>query len=78
MKKYMVIERFKDGAFEAAYERFHSDGRLLPDGLYYLNSWVSTEAQICFQLMETKTPELFQSWFEKWSDLVDFEVFEID
>ena len=60
MKRYMVIERFKEGCFDAAYERFHARGRLLPDGLHYLNSWVSKETSICFQLMETDDPALFE------------------
>lgn len=51
MNKYMVIERFKDGCFDAAYDRFHIEGRLLPDGLHYVNSWVNRHDSICFQLM---------------------------
>lgn len=74
----MVIEHFKDGCFDAAYERFHTKGRLLPKGLNYLNSWVNKDASLCFQLMETNTPALFGTWFERWADLVDFEVIEID
>lgn len=78
MKTYMVVERFKDGCFDAVYQRHAEHGRLLPDGLNYLNSWVNSETEVCFQLMETSHPELFQVWFEKWCDLVDFELFEID
>jgi hypothetical protein len=78
MKNFMVIERFKEGCFEAVYERFHSEGRLLPEGLKYLNSWVNKENLLCFQLMETDNPELFEHWFRRWEDLVDFELFEID
>jgi len=74
----MVIERFRDGCFEAVYERFHKQGRLLPEGLRYLNSWVTKENQICFQLMETNDPALFETWFARWRDLVEFEIFEID
>jgi hypothetical protein len=78
MRKYMVIERYKAGSFDAVYARFQTQGRLLPDGLTYLNSWVNREANLCFQLMETEAPELFTSWFARWNDLVDFELFEID
>lgn len=78
MKKYMVIEHFKEGCFDAAYERFQTKGRLLPAGLNYLNSWANKDTNICFQLMETNTPELFDTWFEHWVDLVDFELVEID
>ena len=78
MNKYMVIERFKDGCFDAAYDRFHIEGRLLPDGLHYVNSWVNRHDSICFQLMETADPALIDIWFERWRDLVDFELYEID
>ena len=78
MTKYMVVECFKDGCFDRVYERFHEQGRLLPDGLEYIDSWVNREANICFQLMETSKPELFDLWFERWSDLVEFELYEID
>ena len=74
----MVVERFRDGCFAAAYERFENEGRLLPDGLKYLNSWVNSENQVCFQLMETDDPDLFDVWFQRWEDLVEFDLFEID
>ena len=78
MKKYIVVERFKDGSIEAIYDRMASNGRMLPEGLYYLNSWVNREKHVCFQLMETETPELFDDWFSFWSELVDFELFPVD
>ncbi len=78
MRRYMVVERFKQGCWEAAYARFRTEGRLLPEGLFYLNSWASREKQICYQLMETNAPELFDIWFASWSDLVTFELVEID
>ena len=78
MKKFMVIERFKDGCLDAAYDRFHTKGRLLPDGLEYVNSWLNRPERICFQLMQTDDPGLFEIWFERWQDLVDFELYEID
>jgi Protein of unknown function (DUF3303) len=78
MKKYMVIERFKPGCLDTVYDRYHRLGRMLPDGVYYLNSWLSRDANICFQLMEAEAASHFHSWFDRWSDLVDFEIFEID
>ena len=36
----MVVENYKEGCFEKTYERYNSDGRLFPEGLHYLNSWV--------------------------------------
>ena len=78
MKKYMVIEKFKPGLMEKAYDLFHRDGRKLPEGLFYLNSWVNSEHNICFQLMETNDEHLFQEWFKRWEKYVDFELYPID
>jgi hypothetical protein len=78
MKKYMVVENYKSGCYEKIYERYNSSGRLLPEELHYLNSWVNKDKNICFQLMETNNEELFYQWFSKWKDLVDFELYPID
>ncbi len=78
MKKYMVVEHFKDGCFDAVYERFHANGRMLPDRLVYIDSWVNKDNNICFQLMETDDFALFSAWTEKWDDLTRFEIFPID
>lgn len=78
MKKYMVVERFKEGCWDAVYERLHEKGRMLPEGLHYLNSWTNREKRLCFQLMETASPELFDVWFSHWHDLVDFELVPLD
>jgi len=78
MKKYMVVERYKTGCFDKIYERHDACGRMLPDGLYYLNSWVNKERNICFQLMESDDVALFNQWFTKWNDLVDFDLYPID
>lgn len=72
---FMVVESFRDA--EAVYARFAERGRMLPDGLRYVDSWVAKETGRCFQLMETESPELFGAWTEKWSDLVDFEIFQV-
>ena len=74
----MVVERFKPKCFEKVYQRFDEKGRMLPEGLYYLNSWVNKEQNICFQLMESQDENLFKSWIENWSDLTEFEVIPID
>jgi hypothetical protein len=78
MKKYMVVEKYNEGCFEKIYERYNSQGRLFPEGLSYLNSWVNREKNICFQLMESNDPELFYRWFKNWEDLVDFELYPLD
>ena len=69
----MVVERFTNGA-APVYERAAEHGRLLPDGLVYVDSWVDERLDRCFQLMETDDPSLFDEWTARWSDLAEFEV----
>lgn len=77
MKKFIVIENIKPDCLLKVYQRYFRDGRMLPDGLCYLNSWLEKDGSRCFQIMETNQPELFQVWAEKWRDLIDFEFIEI-
>lgn len=70
--RYMVVERFREGA-GPVYERASHTGRMLPPGLRYLDSWVDQRLEKCFQLMETEDPRLFDEWVAHWSDLVVFE-----
>jgi hypothetical protein len=74
MKRYMVIEHFAPGVKDKVYERFREKGRMLPDGLVYLDSWLEKKGDRCFQLMETNDPSLFDRWTENWNDLVSFEI----
>lgn len=71
---YMITERFKPGKVRELYERFASKGRLLPEGLHYVNSWVNAEMTTCWQLMETDDRGLLNKWISYWQDLADFEV----
>jgi hypothetical protein len=77
MKQYMVIEIFNPGCKAKVYERFHAKGRMLPQGLRYLNSWLEKDGDRCFQLMETDEVSLFQIWLENWKDLVSIEVIQV-
>lgn len=77
MTKYMVIETFKEGKLEEVYSRFHKMGRMMPEGLFYLDSWLEKGGRRCFQLMETDKYPLFIEWQKHWSDLVDLEIVEI-
>lgn len=72
--RYMVIETFRPGAVAAVYSRFHEKGRMMPDGLVYVNSWVSDDLARCFQIMECDDPGLLEVWTDNWRDLVDFEI----
>ena len=71
---YMVIEQYLDGP-GPVYQRVAESGRMLPDGLAYLDSWVTADGMDgCFQLMETDDPSLLAAWTERWSDLAEFEI----
>ena len=74
---YMVIERFKTPGAIEVYRRARDQGRLLPDGLEYVSSWVDLEFATCFQLMKTEDETLFESWVSRWQDLVDFEIIPV-
>jgi uncharacterized protein DUF3303 len=71
---YMVVERFKEGAAPKIYERFREKGRMMPEGLDYISSWIDQDFKICYQLMQTENVALFDRWIENWSDLMDFEI----
>lgn len=74
---FMVIEHFKDGNAAPVYQRFREKGRMLPEGLTYVNSWTTTDFGRCFQLMECEDQLLLQEWLKRWEDLVDFEVIPV-
>jgi uncharacterized protein DUF3303 len=73
---YMVIERFKKPAAEI-YRRAREKGRMMPEGLEYVSSWVDLEFKICYQLMKTDNELLFAVWIENWKDLVEFEIIPV-
>lgn len=71
---FMVIERFRNRDAAAVYRRAKEKGRMLPDGLKYVDSWVEANFDRCFQLMECDDASLLQQWTLNWRDLVDFEI----
>jgi hypothetical protein len=71
---FMVIETFRDQNAKAIYERLRDKGRQMPDGLKFVNSWVSADLARCFQLMEADDITLLQRWITEWADLMAFEV----
>jgi hypothetical protein len=73
----MVVEHFRGGDAVPVYRRFRDQGRLAPDGLTYVASWVDDEMRICFQVMETDDRATLDAWIAAWSDLVDFEVLPV-
>jgi Protein of unknown function (DUF3303) len=71
---YLVIENFRNGDAVPVYRRFRERGRLAPEGLAYVSSWVTDRMDRCYQLMETEDLTLLDQWMANWNDLVDFEV----
>lgn len=75
--RYMVIERFRGGDPLPVYRRFRDRGRLMPDGLHYVSSWVTEDFSRCFQVMECDDPKLLQEWMGQWQDLMEFEAIPV-
>ena len=71
---YMIIEHFRNGNANPVYARFHARGRLAPEGLRYVSSWVTEDLTRCYQVMECDDRALLDDWMGAWSDLVDFDV----
>jgi Protein of unknown function (DUF3303) len=73
--RYMVVETYTSGP-EPVYRRAAERGRMLPEGLRYVDSWVVDDGALdrCFQLMETDDPGLFEQWIAAWRDLASVEV----
>ena len=71
---FMVIERFKDQGPGPIYARLEEQGRALPEGLRYIDSWIEANFARCFQVMECDDAVLLQRWVLQWRDLVDFEI----
>ena len=74
---FMVIETFRDQDAKSIYDRLRDKGRQMPDGLKFVNSWVSADLGRCFQLMETDDLTQFQRWISAWADLMSFEVIPV-
>ena len=71
---YMVVEHFRDGDALPVYRRFRERGRLAPEGLRYVASWVTEDLRRCFQIMECEDRRLLAEWTARWEDLVEFEI----
>jgi hypothetical protein len=77
MSLYMVIESFNNGDALPIYRRFRDHGRMAPEGLSYVSSWVTEKLDRCYQVMETADRSLLDRWVANWSDIVQFEVIPV-
>lgn len=78
MKKlYMVVEHFRNKDAAPVYRRFRESGRMMPEGLVYISSWIDESFERCFQLMETADRALLEEWMARWADLMEFEVWPV-
>ena len=75
--QYMVVEYFKNKDAVPVYRRFRDRGRMMPEGLLYVSSWIDVKFERCYQLMETNDRGLLDEWIANWSDLVEFEVYPV-
>lgn len=72
--QFMVIEHFRNQDATAVYARFREKGRLMPEGIRFIASWVAADLSRCFQVMECADVTLLQRWVAEWADLVRFEI----
>jgi hypothetical protein len=71
---FMIIEHFRDRNPRPLYQRFREKGRMMPEGLKYVGSWIESNFDRCFQLMECDDAGAIQEWVLVWGDLADFEI----
>lgn len=71
---FMVIERFTPGSIPVIYRRLRDEGRSIPEGLKYIDSWIEVNFGRCFQLMECDDARLLQEWVLSWEGLIEGEI----
>jgi hypothetical protein len=73
----MIIEKFHPGKVKNLYQRFEEKGRLMPEGVNYINSWIDTKINTCYQVMESDSEGKIHEWISNWNDLADFEIIPV-
>ena len=74
---YMIIETFHPGKVKQLYRRFEEKGRLMPEGVEYVNSWINEDVTTCYQVMESDAEIKIYEWIQNWIDLSDFKVIPV-
>lgn len=71
---YMIIEKFHPEKIKTLYQRFAEKGRMMPEGVNYVNSWINDDVTVCYQVMESESLDKLKEWISNWDDLADFEI----
>ena len=74
---FLIIESFKKSNAKAVYDRYDKQGRMMPEGLKYIDSWVDKKFEKCYQVVECDDTNTLQEWISNWQDLVDFEIITV-
>ncbi len=75
--QYMIIERFYPEKIKAMYERFAGKGRMMPEGVQFINSWINEPVTTCYQVMEAESRDKLDEWIQNWKEFAEFEVIPV-
>ncbi len=74
---FMVIETLRNQDAKAVYRRFRDRGRLMPEGMRFVDSWTAADLSRVFLLAEAAEVAPLQQWIAEWSHLIRFEVIPV-
>lgn len=73
---YMVIEEFIEGP-QPIYQRLAEKGRMMPESLHNVSSYITEDLRTCYQVMETDNFEDFVEWQSNWSDIMRCQIIPV-
>ena len=74
---FHVIESYRPDTADEIYRRLAVRGRMMPDGVSFVSSWVDMNFERCFMVMEADSEDLLWEWARNWEDLVEFEIVRV-
>ncbi|HEY5826486.1 MAG TPA: DUF3303 family protein [Cyclobacteriaceae bacterium] len=74
---FLIIEKFRAGKMKILYQRYDEKGRMMPEGVNFVSSWINEDVTICYQVMESESLEKLKEWINNWNDLADFEIIPV-